>query len=156
MTGVLQPHYSLTARWTLRRECVGPIKNNLQLNNCSVCGNSRAWVLFPCSVHVYHFSFVIPYLGFSTRQTNLCTNYICVHIYSTYICVSSYPLCNLCTAVVAGVHLYQPTHSLGERLNTIMCTAHPTTTPVVHLTVMHLTAHTLTWGETKHHNVHIA
>ena len=42
----------------------------------------------------------------------------------------------LCTAVVAGVHLHQPTHSLWERLNTIMWSSYTTT--VVLLYIVHI------------------
>ena len=133
MTGVLLPHHSHTLPGGLRRESVWvqlktPYDSEMFPSypppQQPTCVWEGCWVfqrppMVSC-VHVHHFSFVIPYKALALSKQS-CVPITYVYIY-TCICVPSYPLCKLCTAVVAGVHLHQ----------------------------------TLTLGETKHHNVHIA
>ena len=86
------------------------------------CVWEDCWVLLPHSWLCACASlFLCTIFSFGTQQTKL----------HTYV-RKYHALCKLCTAVVAGVHLYQPTHSLGRdtKYHNVYCIA----------TTMHLKA----------------
>ena len=113
---------SHTARWTRGRMC-GSHRRQPTTLRCSLAIHHLS------NQHVYGraVGFFFPTAGCMHAHCFFFVPYQALVLYWQTKLYTHHALCKLCTAMVVGVHLYQPTCSLWERLHTIMCTAYPTT-----------------------------
>ena len=154
--------------WTRERECVGQLRNPA-ITSCgsviftthnaaatNMCVRRLLRLLLPSSlpaksamdlrmgralgspatIHMHEFHF---------------SQYMTVCTIIPYLALLLNGLYKLCTAVVAGVHLHQPTHSLWETLNNIIGTVRINDVYTVRMLtlsfLLHMFSHTHLWRQ---------